>query len=73
MPFILRAVTLVGINSVEAPLAMRETVWRRLATDLDTGALTAMTTVIPLAEAMPAAERILAGELRGRTVIDVRK
>jgi acrylyl-CoA reductase (NADPH) len=71
MPFILRAVTLVGINSVEAPLALRETAWRRLATDLDADALAAMTAVIPLAEAVPAAGRILAGELRGRTVVDV--
>jgi acrylyl-CoA reductase (NADPH) len=72
LPFILRAVTLVGINSVQAPSALRETAWRRLATDLDLEALERMTTTIPLAEAVPAAERILAGELRGRTVVDVR-
>ena len=72
MPFILRAVTLAGINSVDAPLALRETAWRRLATDLDPESLAAMTTFIPLAEAVPAAEGILAGRLRGRTVVDVR-
>ncbi|MFE4949039.1 MDR family oxidoreductase [Leifsonia sp. NPDC056665] len=72
MPFILRAVTLVGINSVEAPAALRETAWRRLATDLDEEALAAMTRFVPLAEAIPAAEDILAGRLRGRTVVDVR-
>ncbi|MFF1635461.1 MDR family oxidoreductase [Leifsonia sp. NPDC058248] len=72
MPFILRAVTLVGINSVEAPLALRETAWRRLATDLDPELLARMTTVIPLAAAVPAAGDILAGRLRGRTVVDVR-
>lgn len=72
MPFILRAVTLVGINSVEAPAALRETAWRRLAVDLDEEALAAMTRFIPLAEAIPAADDILAGRLRGRTVVDVR-
>lgn len=72
LPFILRAVTLVGINSVEAPAAMRETAWRRLATDLDEESLAAMTRFVPLAEAIPAADDILAGRLRGRTVVDVR-
>ena len=72
LPFILRAVTLVGINSVEAPAALRETAWRRLATDLDEEALAAMTRFVPLAEAIPAADELLAGRLRGRTVIDVR-
>lgn len=72
MPFILRAVTLVGINSVEAPAALRETAWRRLATDLGEESLAAMTSFIPLAQAIPAAEEILAGRLRGRTVVDVR-
>lgn len=64
--------TLVGINSVEAPAALRETAWRRLALDLDEETLAAMTTVIPLADAIPAAEDILGGRLRGRTVVDVR-
>lgn len=72
MPFILRGVTLCGINSVEAPFALREAAWRRLATDLDEEALAAMTRFIPLAEAIPAAEDILAGRLHGRTVVDVR-
>jgi acrylyl-CoA reductase (NADPH) len=72
LPFILRGVTLTGINSVEAPQALRETAWRRLSTDLDEEALAAMTRFIPLAEAIPAAEDILAGRLHGRTVVDVR-
>jgi len=72
MPFILRGVTLTGINSVEAPPALREAAWRRLAIDLDEEALAAMTRFIPLAEAIPAAEDILAGRLHGRTVVDVR-
>ncbi|MGO4594629.1 MDR family oxidoreductase [Leifsonia sp. 2TAF2] len=72
LPFILRAVSLVGINSVEAPAAQRETAWRRLATDLDEESLAAMTRFIALADAIPAADDILAGRLRGRTVVDVR-
>ena len=72
LPFILRAVTLVGINSVEAPAALRETAWRRLATDLDEESLAAMTRFVTLSEAVAAADDILAGRLRGRTVVDVR-
>jgi acrylyl-CoA reductase (NADPH) len=72
MPFILRAVSLIGINSVEAPVALRDAAWRLLASDLDLGLLDEMTGVIPLEESFTAAERILAGELHGRTVVDVR-
>ena len=72
MPFILRAVSLVGINSVEATLRMREEAWRLLASDLDLDLLDGMTSVIRLEESFAAAERILAGELHGRTVVDVR-
>ncbi|HEY0260192.1 MAG TPA: MDR family oxidoreductase [Lacisediminihabitans sp.] len=72
MPFILRAVTLTGINSVFAPRALREEAWRRLASDLDPELLDSMTTTIPLAETITAAGRILDGSVRGRTVVDVR-
>jgi acrylyl-CoA reductase (NADPH) len=72
MPFILRGVTLAGINSVEAPLALREEAWARLATDLDTGLLDELTTETTLADARDAAEQILRGELHGRTVVNVR-
>jgi acrylyl-CoA reductase (NADPH) len=72
MPFILRAVTLVGINSVDAPLPQREAAWTRLATDLDPALLAEMTTSIPLADAVPRSADILAGRVRGRTVVDVR-
>ncbi|KQQ93089.1 NADPH:quinone dehydrogenase [Leifsonia sp. Leaf325] len=71
MPFILRAVSLVGINSVEAPLPMREQAWARLATDLDLGQLDAMTTEIGLADVFAAADDILAGRTRGRTVVAI--
>lgn len=72
MPFILRAVTLVGINSVDAPIDRREEAWRRLATDLDLALLDSMTETVALADAQDVAERILAGRVRGRTVVDVR-
>lgn len=72
LPFILRAVTLAGINSVDAPIALRREAWARLASDLDPTLLAGLSTTIPLAEAPEVAERILAGEVRGRTVVDVR-
>jgi len=72
MPFILRAVTLAGINSVEAPAALRDEAWRRLAADLDPALLDGMTQTVPLADAPSVAERVLAGRVRGRTVVDVR-
>ncbi|NNC12707.1 oxidoreductase [Planctomonas sp. JC2975] len=73
MPFILRGVTLAGINSVEAPRSLREEAWSRLASDLDAHLLDAMTETIGLADAIGAADRILAGQIRGRTVVDVRR
>jgi len=72
LPFILRGVTLAGINSVFAPTALREEAWRRLATDLDLGLLDGMSTTIGLQDAPARAEDILAGRVRGRTVVDVR-
>ena len=72
MPFILRAVTLTGINSVQAPAALRTEAWRRLASDLDLDLLEQITSSVTLAEAPALAERILAGQVRGRTVVDVR-
>ncbi|MBX0301210.1 oxidoreductase [Cryobacterium sp. 1639] len=72
LPFILRAVTLAGINSVEAPLPLREEAWARLAAELDLDKLDSLTTVIPFADSFAAAESILAGRVHGRTVVDVR-
>ena len=70
-PFILRGVTLAGVNSVTAPRALREDAWKRLALDLDAAKLAAMTREIGLADALPAAADILAGKVRGRLVVDV--
>jgi acrylyl-CoA reductase (NADPH) len=72
MPFILRGVTLAGINSVECPRPQREAAWALLARDLDLDLLDSMTTSIGLGDAIEAGAAILRGELRGRTVVDVR-
>jgi acrylyl-CoA reductase (NADPH) len=68
-PFILRGVTLAGIDSVMAPLARRQQAWVRLARDLDPALLETMITEIALADAPAAAERLLAGQVRGRIVV----
>jgi acrylyl-CoA reductase (NADPH) len=72
MPFILRAVNLAGINSVSTPRAQRIRAWDRLARDLDLGLLDSLSTAVPLGGAVEAAERLLGGGIRGRTVVDVR-
>jgi acrylyl-CoA reductase (NADPH) len=70
-PFILRGVTLAGIDSVMAPLALRREAWLKLARDLDRAKLDAITTTIGLHEAIARAPEILAGKVRGRIVVDV--
>jgi len=72
LPFILRAVSLIGVDSEMAPRAAREEAWLRLATDLDPGKLDEMTAVEPMSKLPELASRILAGNIRGRTVIDVK-
>ncbi len=72
-PFILRGVTLYGIESVMAPPALRLDAWRRLATDLDPRHLQAITREIALGEAIAAASEILEGKVRGRLVVDVNR
>jgi acrylyl-CoA reductase (NADPH) len=70
-PFILRNVALLGVDSVMAPMALRQQAWDRLATDLDPVLLETMTTEITLAEAPEAARRLLAGQVRGRIVVRI--
>jgi acrylyl-CoA reductase (NADPH) len=72
LPFILRGISLLGIDSVRTPLARREAAWQRLARDLDPALLDVMTRTIPLAAAHDAAVETLAGGGTGRTVVDVR-
>jgi acrylyl-CoA reductase (NADPH) len=70
-PFILRGVTLHGIDSVQCPIALRQRAWDRLASDLDTSKLAALTTMITLGQVPDAATRLLDGKLTGRTVVDI--
>jgi acrylyl-CoA reductase (NADPH) len=72
-PFILRGLTLCGVESVMAPMPLRREAWARLARDLDPRKLEMMTTSIGLGEALAAAEQILAGKVRGRIVVDVNR
>ncbi|WP_024618795.1 acrylyl-CoA reductase (NADPH) [Pseudomonas kilonensis] len=71
LPFILRNVTLAGIDSVNAPQAVRLQAWSRLAQDLDLSKLARTTQVVGLAEVPAVAARVLEGKVRGRTVVDV--
>lgn len=71
MPFILRGVTLAGIDSVMAPRAVREQAWARLATDLDPSVLAAMTEEIGMAEVPARAAALMRGEVRGRLVVRI--
>lgn len=72
-PFILRGVTLAGINSVTQPKARRIEAWARLAKDLDFALLPVISHEIALSEAIDAAPELLAGQLRGRVVVDVNR
>jgi acrylyl-CoA reductase (NADPH) len=72
-PFILRGVSLLGIDSVMAPREVRLPAWERLARDLDVAALDRMSKVIGLADVAKAAEDIVSGKIRGRVVVDVNK
>jgi acrylyl-CoA reductase (NADPH) len=71
-PFILRGVSLVGIDSVMCPIHERQEAWRRLAADLDRGKLAAMTNEIGLAEVIEAGRNIVDGRVRGRIVVNIR-
>jgi acrylyl-CoA reductase (NADPH) len=70
-PFILRAVTLVGVDSVLAPKAARVEAWARLARDVDKAKLSAMTVKRPAADVVALAPDILAGKVRGRVVLEL--
>jgi acrylyl-CoA reductase (NADPH) len=70
-PFILRGVSLIGINSVTAPKPVRIEAWRRLASELDPGKLAEMTSTIALADVIDIGPKILAGEIRGRVVVEI--
>ena len=71
-PFILRAVSLLGIDSVMCPQSVRREAWKRLATDLDRGKLQALTREIELVQVLDAAKEIVEGRVRGRIVVKIR-
>jgi acrylyl-CoA reductase (NADPH) len=71
MPFILRGVTLVGIDSVVAPLSKRQRAWDRLARDLDLSLLDSMVEEVPLESAIAKAHDLMDGKVRGRVVVKV--
>ncbi|MEZ2122757.1 MULTISPECIES: MDR family oxidoreductase [unclassified Corynebacterium] len=71
MPFILRSVKLLGINSVDAPIALRRQAWNLLSTHLNLDALDRITTLVPLSGVVQAGEDLLGGRLAGRMVLDV--
>lgn len=70
-PFILRGVTLAGVDSVYRPRDQRIEAWKRLAQDLDVSKLDAITSTIGLGQVVETAGRLLAGQVRGRVVVDV--
>jgi acrylyl-CoA reductase (NADPH) len=69
--FILRGVTLYGMDRVTAPKAVREAAWARLERGIDLAKLETITGEIALAQALDAGAAIVAGQLRGRVVVDV--
>ena len=72
-PFILRGVTLFGIDSVMAPKARRLKAWARLASDLDAAALDLIATEVSLEQSVVAAADLIAGKVRGRILVNVNK
>jgi len=70
-PFILRAVSLIGIDSVMCPLPLRQQAWHRLETDLDKSKIAAMISEIGLGDVIAAGRRIVEGQVRGRIVVKI--
>ncbi len=71
MPFILRGVTLVGVDSVMAPIALRQRAWSRLALDLNPAVLESMIEEVPLEAAIDKAHALMDGKVRGRVVVRI--
>jgi acrylyl-CoA reductase (NADPH) len=71
-PFILRAVKLIGIDSVMCPMPRRSEAWRRLGLDLELAKLDALTSHVRLEDVPQLADDLLAGKVRGRAVVDIR-
>jgi NADPH:quinone reductase-like Zn-dependent oxidoreductase len=73
LPFILRNVSLLGVDSVQTPIETRARAWQRLNDDLDTDLLDRLTTVEPMSRVPELAAAIVAGQTKGRVVIDVHR
>jgi putative YhdH/YhfP family quinone oxidoreductase len=71
MPFILRGVALLGVDSVQTPMPQRAEIWAKLAGDMKPAALDTIARDVPLSEVQGALDAVLAGQLTGRTVVDV--
>ncbi len=71
MPFILRGVTLAGVDSVMAPLAKRQRAWDRLARDLDLSLLESIIEEVPLQSAIAKAQQLMDGQVRGRVLVRI--
>jgi acrylyl-CoA reductase (NADPH) len=71
MPLILRNVAVLGVCSVQTPMPLRREAWTRLASDLDPALLDSITSEVTLAQAIDAAQRLLAGQVRGRIVVRI--
>jgi acrylyl-CoA reductase (NADPH) len=71
LPFILRGVSLLGVDSVNCPMRLREEVWRRLAGDMRPGHLKEITRTIPFAELPSVFEKFIGAQMRGRVVVDL--
>ena len=70
-PFILRGVSLLGVDSVMCPSPLRREAWRRLETDLDGAKIAAMVSEIGLADVVATGKRIVEGQVRGRVVVKI--
>jgi putative YhdH/YhfP family quinone oxidoreductase len=71
MPFILRGVSLLGVDSVNAPMALRQKVWRRLGSDLRPRHLKEMATIVAFKDLPGVFEKLLKAQMRGRTVVKI--
>jgi putative YhdH/YhfP family quinone oxidoreductase len=71
MPFILRGVSLLGVDSVNCPMPLRQEVWRRLATDMRPARLKDIARTIPFEQLPPAFAPFMAAQVRGRIVVDL--
>ena len=71
VPFLLRGVNLLGIDSVMCPAERRRTAWTRLARDLPMEKLDVLTEVVPLGAVVELSKKILKGSVRGRVVVDL--